>query len=289
MFAPHSPSSPFSLFLGLSLGFHIIGIAFFMLITPKEIPESSIQITLQSFKQQTTESVLANNTTPIQQSTPVKQVAPKKSPKEITPTITKEVIKTVTPKEVIQESPPQKIAPIKENLPKKTETLPTPQKPEPPIKEISPPQLDPPITPNTEPIQPSPPIDKIPVVEQVKNVNKDLSDELEQLLAKKDNIATDVDFLADASWIGTPRKTLSFPNLTASIPQHYKTRGYGFAVTARLTFSSQGWVSSVELVQGSGDPRIDSIFRTELRKIRIEPSSKNSYDTITKTFKVSVK
>lgn len=125
--------------------------------------------------------------------------------------------------------------------------------------------------------------------QQLEDKTKDISDTLDDLLNQKTQKKASSDVLADAQWSGTPRKTLLFPNLIASIPQQYKSRGYGFSITAKITFSPQGWVSAVELLRTSGDPRIDSIFRTELRKIRIEPSSKTSYDTITKTFTISVK
>ncbi|MGL5956039.1 MAG: hypothetical protein ACRC0X_05485 [Brevinema sp.] len=300
MFVPRShPSSPLSLFVGLSLGFHITGIVLFTFLVPKKIVESSIQITLQSLRPQ----AIAQNITQQNRSVPINPPITSKTPKEITPQAKIETPKEITPQAKIETpkeiTPQAKIETPKEITPQaKTETpkeitpqakTETPKEITPQVKTETPKEITPQQA--VPKIDTTPPVAEIPIVEQpiVKTPKKDLSDELEQLLNKKDTKVSDTDFLADASWVGSPRKTLSFPNLTASIPQQYKTRGYGFAVTARITFSSQGWVSSIELIQGSGDPRIDSIFRTELRKIRIEPISKNSFDTITKTFKVSVK
>ncbi|MGL4389035.1 MAG: hypothetical protein ACRCTJ_06565, partial [Brevinema sp.] len=167
-----------------------------------------------------------------------------------------------------------------------------------------------PITPKTVPIPTTPEPQKIieeriktstipetPSQEQVKisepvppKEESILANELENLLAQKqDKSISQSDFLEDASWSGAPRKTIIFPKITEKIPSEYQARGYGYSVTASITFSPQGWVSAVELLKSSGDPVIDNVFRNELRKIRIEESSKNSYDTVVKTFTISIK
>lgn len=261
-----STSSPLPLFLLLSIGIHIIGAGLFFVFSVNIPKPQNIQITLQNISTPIRSTSPTSENKPIKQTTPppVSVAKPKPNP------IKKEkVVKKVASQ--IKKSTP-KVAPVVNKakpIPKKVVPVPVPQ-PAPPTK-------------------PAPIQEK--KVEQATPTPapKDFSQELDQLLTKKNTIEEKKDFLADAKWGGTPRKTLSFPNLTASIPQHYKSRGYGFSITARITFSHQGWVSSVELVQGSGDPRIDGVFRTELRKIRIEPSKNTQYDTIIKTFKVSVK
>jgi len=121
------------------------------------------------------------------------------------------------------------------------------------------------------------------------NQSELLANELDSILNQNITIKKTQDFLENASWSGSPRKTIAFPNLNDKIASQYQSRGYGFSVTAKIIFSPQGWVSSVELLQSSGDPRIDRIFRNELRKIRIEESPKENYDTIIKTFTISIK
>lgn len=118
-----------------------------------------------------------------------------------------------------------------------------------------------------------------------------VTEKLDSILEKKEQTTTKQpsDFLANASWMGTPRKTIAFPNIASRISELQNTRGYGYSVTARITFTPQGWVSSVELIRTSGDPRIDHIFRNELRKIRIEENKSGQVDTVIKSFNISVK
>lgn len=125
--------------------------------------------------------------------------------------------------------------------------------------------------------------------QEIKKTKPDLASDLDKLLDASSFKPSTIDQLSDATWAGKPRKAIFFPDLSSSIPFHYQSKGYGFSVTAKITFNPQGWVSAVELLHSSGDSFIDSIFRTELRKIQIESSMNNLYETIVKTFTISVK
>ncbi|SFB90385.1 protein TonB, links inner and outer membranes [Brevinema andersonii] len=177
----------------------------------------------------------------------------------------------------------------------------------PPVKKIvkkiqqkdllpSPPKSDKKLTkssPSTEPIEEKStlPNSAIPEIIPENKQNDTITEKLDSILQKKEqtpNKKAD-DFLANASWIGKPRKTIAFPNISARISELQNIQGYGYSVTARITFTPQGWVSSVELIRASGDPRIDYIFRNELRKIRIEENKSGQVDTVIKTFNISVR
>lgn len=131
----------------------------------------------------------------------------------------------------------------------------------------------------------------VPETIQENKQHDPITEKLDSVFQKKEQISTKKtdDFLANASWIGKPRKTIAFPNISARISELQNIQGYGYSVTARITFTPQGWVSSVELIRASGDPRIDHIFRNELRKIRIEENKSGQVDTVIKTFNISVK
>ncbi len=301
-------NSPLSLFIMLSMGLHIIGASLFVVFAPKIQQVHSVEIVLQPSNSAGTRVARQSvqNTLPIkevQQEVPVSQ--PIQAPTQ--PPIQQQSVAQVP----AISQPVQTPTPVSQ--PVQTPIKSTPVQPAQPVA----------LAPSPQPVQAPTPVAQAkpvpqqvvqqatqPVVQQVVQTNrvvaqqpttntahtvltnssKDLSEELDQLLAQKTTSTTkSTDELADATWSGAPRKTISFPNIVASIPGEYKARGYGFSVTAKITFSQQGWVSSVELTQGSGDPRIDGIFRTELRKIRVEPIQVVRSDTITKTFKVSVK
>jgi outer membrane biosynthesis protein TonB len=97
------------------------------------------------------------------------------------------------------------------------------------------------------------------------------------------------DPLSDATWQARPRKTLFFPDLESKIPEEFRRRGMGYSVKVRLAFNQQGLCTMVELIESSGQSRIDSIFLTELRKIRVEPTDEARVDVITATFTISVR
>lgn len=272
-------TSSLPLFIIMSLGIHMVGLSFFVFLSPTFIEKQSTKIILNINSNSSLSKIEPTFSTPdkiASSKTPTKTIKEKTKPvlKKTTPTIENKIVKKV--KAVQKKSFTPTVA--KEIRP----VLKTPTITEQPIKEEinkPPPQTIEPLTIEKE------------IPNEVKKVSQQqqLASELDNLLKKRIVKTSPTDFLANATWSGTPRKTISFPKLATQIPQQYKSRGYGFSVTAKITFSPQGWVSSVQLVHTSGDPRIDNIFRTELRKIRIEESKKNTYDTITKTFTVSVK
>ncbi len=299
---PQQQQSPLSLFLLFSLAAHVLGLGIFTVISPKFIEEKRTQISIQIG------GMRANPATPTPIQTPkpatpkVVTPAPIQTPKPVAPKVVQippvpvQQPKAITPKVVTTPPQPRPVAPKVVTPPVQQAKPVAPKVVTPPVQQpkpiapkvVTPPVQQPkPVTPKVvTPVQQVTPVaPKVPVVDKT----QEMSDKLDDVLNKKTQKKSTVDALADANWSGTPRKTLSFPNLTAKIPQQYKSRGYGFSITAKITFSPQGWVSGVELLRASGDPRIDGIFRTELRKIRIEPSKKTTYDTITKTFTISVK
>ncbi len=100
---------------------------------------------------------------------------------------------------------------------------------------------------------------------------------------------TGTDPLGDASWKSRPRKTIFFPDIASKIREKVSNPLMGYTVTAKIVFDSQGLAVRVEIIRSSGDPLIDSIFLSELKKIRVEAISDDRLDEITKTFKVSVR
>ncbi len=97
------------------------------------------------------------------------------------------------------------------------------------------------------------------------------------------------DPLGDASWSSKPRKTTFFPDIQSKIPENYKKKGLSYSITVKLTFDKNGLASGAEIVSSSGDSEIDSIFATELRKVRVEPIDEDRNDVIIKVFKISLK
>jgi hypothetical protein len=97
------------------------------------------------------------------------------------------------------------------------------------------------------------------------------------------------DPLSDATWSVKPRRTLFFPDIQSKIPDKYKKKGLSYSITVRIAFDKNGLATRVEIVSSSGDPKIDSIFNNELRKIRVESIPESRTDEITKTFKISLR
>ena len=283
MIYPQKKENSLPSYLLMSLGLHIIVIALFSVLNPKFVQEQYTQITINIGGGQIARPPITPAKPIPTQSKPVL----KEETKEM-PVVKETVLPKAVSKEIVTPAVPVAPSPVKTPVLKKENPAPTPPKEVTPPAQNSPQAVTPPA-----PIQKT--IEKqapVPVVTEPKKVAKEeseLASALDDILTKKTSTKAASDFLADAAWTGTPRKTIDFPNITSKIPPQYKNRGYGFSVTAKITFSAQGWVSGVELLHTSGDPRIDSIFRSELRKIRIEESSKNGFDTIIKTFTVSVK
>lgn len=316
MLFPRQDNSSLSLYIILSLGFHAFLLLFLIISTPKITPQKTIKIAMNFGSAIPTAPIpevqkipslptpknssqpvqrKKNNTKPIPKQHNQKKIAPVKSDhvyKESIPAKKVEQMNT-TPEHI---SPKQNISP---NVLKTEKVLPVPtQQPATTssqnnqVAEITEPRA---ITPVIQQKDPSieelekPLENQEKIQEEPKEVDI-LANELDALLAeKKDKQIIQSDFLDDAYWSGSPRKTIAFPNISEQIPNEYKARGYGYSVTASMTFSPQGWVSSVELIRSSGDPRIDGIFRNELRKIRIEQSQKDTYETVVKTFTISIK
>lgn len=154
---------------------------------------------------------------------------------------------------------------------------------------------------------------KAPVVEEV--MDKDFVEKLEEDFVDKeiDKISENIDNILDADeptkeevaplpgevgrsdplsdveWNSKPRKTLFFPDIESKIPQEYRTKGKGYSVTVKMAFDPNGLAIKVEIIESSGDSKIDSIFSTELRKVRVESISGQGIDEVTKTFTISVK
>lgn len=97
------------------------------------------------------------------------------------------------------------------------------------------------------------------------------------------------DPLGDVNWSIKPRRTLFFPDIQTKIPEKYKKKGLGYSITSRIAFDKNGLAIKVDIITSSGDPNIDNIFSSELRKIRVEPINENRIDEITKTFPISLK
>ncbi|MGL4393748.1 MAG: hypothetical protein ACRCS8_00775 [Brevinema sp.] len=278
----HEEKSPLTSYLMLSIGLHAFILILFLWVVPDiEIYQRKITVTMNLGS-----AVPTAPTLPVPNEVPV---PPKTTPQPPQP---KEKAKPPAPK-------PIESKPVENKITPKPTPAPAPTPVPVPVKQTEPAPVPKPITP-----EPQKPEEKKtetlpeakPVQEQIKTTptppkeEEVLANELENLLAQKQDTKTvHSDFLDDASWTGSPRKTIIFPKITEKIPAEYKARGYGYSVTASITFSPQGWVSSVELLKSSGDPVIDNVFRNELRKIRIEESDKNAYDTVVKTFTISVK
>lgn len=97
------------------------------------------------------------------------------------------------------------------------------------------------------------------------------------------------DPLGDAGWSLKPRKTVYFPNIQSKIPDKYKKKGMSYSLTARIAFDRNGIAARVDIASSSGDPNIDNIFFSELKKVRVEPINENRTDVITKRFSISLK
>ncbi len=122
------------------------------------------------------------------------------------------------------------------------------------------------------------------------DVDKALEDSEEETGgAKNKSGVAGGDPLSGVEWRVKPRKTLFFPNIESKIPPRYKTKGMSYALKAKISFDKNGLAVKVDIIQSSGDPAIDSIFFSELRKIRVEAIHENRIDEISKTFTISLK
>ncbi|MGL5721490.1 MAG: hypothetical protein ACRCY4_03720 [Brevinema sp.] len=280
----HSSKNPLSAFLFFSSVVHVvilfIAFVIFPLIKPKPVIKMISFSLVSDIPSPATQAenpipAPAPSPQPTQQATPTP--APVQTPQATTqPVRRKETLVARTPTPA-----PQAPAPVvQQPAPTVRVPAPTPAPPPTPAPVVQPPVQQPVSTPT-------------PVRTASQIENDDLANQVDSLLASRPNntsspASTSSDFLAGGSWIGSPRKTIAFPNIKARIDELENQQGYGYSVTARITFTAQGWVSMVELTRASGDPRIDNIFRNELRKIRIEESRIGSVDTVIKSFVISV-
>ncbi len=97
------------------------------------------------------------------------------------------------------------------------------------------------------------------------------------------------DPLSGVNWSSKPRKTVFFPDIQSKIPDEYKIKGMSYSITAKIAFDRNGLAIRVDIVRSSGDPIIDRIFFTELKKIRIESIDENRIDEISKSFSINLK
>jgi hypothetical protein len=136
-------------------------------------------------------------------------------------------------------------------------------------------------------------IEKEKVNQQLNQISGDIDKALDEdggQNGKEGNVGTaHGDPLGDADWGVKPRKTVYFPDIQSKIPEKYKKKGMGYSITARIDFDKNGLATRVDIITSSGEPNIDSIFFSELRKIRVEAIEVNRTDEITKTFTISLK
>ncbi|MGL5254741.1 MAG: hypothetical protein ACRC9L_07100 [Brevinema sp.] len=279
--------NPLSAFLFFSLMVHAVILLIFFVIQPFVKPKPVIQtISFNLVSDNPAPAVKAANPIPAPAPAPapqpVKQASSTSMPntKPTTQPVNRKesLVTRPTPAPVTPPIPQSSPKPTVQQAPKPTVTPPTPVTPA--VAQVQQPEVAP------QPVAPPP----TRTASQVENDN--IANQVDSLLAtrakKAEPSPSSSDFLAGGSWIGSPRKTIAFPNIKARIDELENKQGYGYSVTARITFTAQGWVSMVELTRASGDPRIDNIFRNELRKIRIEESRVGSVDTVIKSFVISV-
>ena len=284
----HSSKNPLSAFLFFSSVVHIVVLFVAFVIQPLVKPKPVIKtISFNLISNTPVPSAKAENPIPspapspqpTAQAEPIPTPKPVQTPKATTQPVRRKetlVARASTPAPTVQKTPtPAVQAPAP--VPTPSPAVQTPPAPT-PIPQVQ--------QPVAQPVA-SPPVRTAAQVE-----NDSLASQVDSLLAARpknaESAPSSSDFLAGGSWIGSPRKTLAFPNIKARIDELENQQGYGYSVTARITFTAQGWVSMVELTRASGDPRIDNIFRNELRKIRIEESRIGSVDTVIKSFVISV-
>lgn len=97
------------------------------------------------------------------------------------------------------------------------------------------------------------------------------------------------DPMSEWAWSVKPRNAVFFPDIISKIPPEYKKKGMGYSITARITFDKNGVAVKAEIIRSSGEIEIDSVFYSELKKVRVEPISENRMDQATITIPISVK
>ncbi len=105
--------------------------------------------------------------------------------------------------------------------------------------------------------------------------------------ARETGKADNDDALSGGKWSGKARRTIFFPDIQSKLPDELRKKGIGYSVTARIKFDKNGLAVSVEIIKSSGNSKVDQIFNTELKKIRVEPSDRS--DEVTHTFRILIK
>ncbi|MCX7821234.1 MAG: energy transducer TonB [Brevinematales bacterium] len=95
------------------------------------------------------------------------------------------------------------------------------------------------------------------------------------------------DVLSGGQWSGKARRTIFFPDIQSRLPDELRKKGIGYAVTARIKFDKNGLATYVEIIKSSGNSKVDQIFNTELKKIRVEPAE--TTDEVIHTFRIQIR
>ncbi|MGC8769958.1 MAG: energy transducer TonB [Brevinematia bacterium] len=129
--------------------------------------------------------------------------------------------------------------------------------------------------------------------EKVKDEDDDLLKNIDEAIktgSAKNNSAgeeTRSDVLSGGKWSGKARRTIFFPDIQSRLPEELRKKGIGYAVTAKIKFDKNGLATYVEIIKSSGNSKVDQIFNTELKKIRVEPAE--TTDEVIHTFRIQIR
>jgi len=130
--------------------------------------------------------------------------------------------------------------------------------------------------------------------ELLKNIDEAIQSKENKGGLAKEDISGDVsgkgnDPLSGGRWSSRARRTIFFPDIQSRLPAELRKKGIGYSVTAKIRFDKNGLPVYVEIVKSSGNQIVDSIFNSELKKIRVEPVEQNVVDEVIHTFKIYVR
>ncbi len=120
----------------------------------------------------------------------------------------------------------------------------------------------------------------------LKNIDEAIKTGSQKNITSGEN-STKTDVLSGGKWSGKARRTIFFPDIQSRLPDELRKKGIGYAVTARIKFDKNGLATFVEIIRSSGNSKVDQIFNTELKKIRVEPAETS--DEVIHTFKIQIK
>lgn len=129
--------------------------------------------------------------------------------------------------------------------------------------------------------------------ENVKDKDDDLLKNIDEAIktgSEKNNVSgkeTKSDLLSGGKWSGKARRTIFFPDIQSRLPEELRKKGIGYSVTAKIKFDKNGLATYVEIIKSSGNSKVDQIFNTELKKIRVEPAE--TTDEVIHTFKIQIR